>query len=101
MSNSSVFLGDITNAPLTSLSEGISVYPNPTNDKFIVEINAKNKSDYKFDLISADGRKVSSKVYKNVNQIREVYNETKLAEGVYYLKITGNGKQQISKIVIY
>jgi len=97
----SVFLGDITNAPLTSLSEGISVYPNPTNGKFIVEINAKNKSDYKFDLISADGRKVSSKVYKNVNQIREVYNETKLAEGVYYLKITGNGKQQISKIVIY
>jgi len=99
--NDSVLVADITNAPFASLSEGISVYPNPTNGKFIVEVNVKNISDFKFDLISADGRKVSSKAYKNVNQIREVYNETKLAEGVYYLKITGNGKQQISKIVIY
>jgi hypothetical protein len=97
----SVFLDNILSTTINSLNQGIRVFPNPTDGKFIVEITAKNSSNYKLELISSDGRIVSTKNYSNTNQIRIVYDETNLAEGIYYLKINGDGKQQIEKVVIY
>lgn len=99
--NDSIYVDNVTSTPFASLSEGISVYPNPTDGKFLVEVKAKNNSNYKIELVSADGRIIKTKMYSNVSVIRDVYDGTKLAEGIYYLKITSNGNQQIEKIVIY
>ena len=97
----SVYLDNALSTTINSLNQGIRVYPNPTDGKFIVEITAKNSSNYKLELVSSDGRIVNTKNYSNTNIIRVVYDETNLAEGIYYLKISGNGKQLIEKVVIY
>lgn len=97
----SVFLGDITSSSLNAFEEGISIYPNPSNGKFYLELTSPEKSDYIVELIASDGRTIDLKKYTNTNKVHVYYNEQKLAEGIYYLKITGDQKQYLQKIVKY
>jgi endonuclease I len=70
----------------------VEVYPNPSKDGFYIK-GIKNKTS--IDLISAEGRKIETKILYTNSYIN--YN---LSSGIYLLKISSEGKSAIKKIVI-
>lgn len=80
----------------TNVNEPLSVYPNPSNGKFIVHSNAK-----KFELIQLTDM-VGAKqeiTYSAVNGGWEI-DCSQVAAGIYSLTLVTNGVRQISRIVI-
>ncbi len=97
----SVFVGDITNVSQASLSNTVSVFPNPTDGRFNILVHAASKSDYKLELYSSEGRKVFEKLYNNVSDISQEIDGSRFAEGLYTLKIRGNNKLEVFKVAIH
>ncbi len=79
------------------MREGISVYPNPANEKVILTLNQYDNNDKcSVTVIDAKGNEViNSKVIKKNTEI----NISQLTSGVYYYKVIYNDDVLIYKIV--
>ncbi len=74
----------------------ISIAPNPATNKVTLTING-NKKPLTIDLLNAAGQQLK-RVSMN-NEVLQI-NLPKLASGMYYLKISGEGFSQTKKLVI-
>jgi hypothetical protein len=81
--------------------EGISVYPNPTSDEFVIKNLSSLGSEYTIELMTMEGR-----IVKNTSKKFDVSGEIKLqvsdiAEGSYLLRVIDkNGNQELKKLTI-
>ncbi len=77
-------------------SEKITVYPNPSNNKFSIALNTETKTEFgSIKIYALDGQLVFEKVVDLTQEI-----ETQLKEGVYILKILIDEKWYSEKIII-
>ena len=76
---------------------GINVYPNPTHDEWFVSVDRNNNDVMTFQLFTADGRMVQTKVLQNgtVNAI----SAKDLAMGIYYYRIIGGNNVYTGNMV--
>ncbi|NVO04209.1 MAG: T9SS type A sorting domain-containing protein, partial [Bacteroidetes bacterium] len=74
-----------------------SIFPNPTNGNFIVQLNSNNEKA-KIELFDAIGQIVFKKELINSNKIE--CNLNNLANGVYSIRITTSNSSSTQKIVI-
>ena len=90
---------DIVNsaAIISSLNDGINVYPNPANDKINVTINSDN-GRFLFKVISADGRIIRTGTINQTNTIQ--LNVHDVAAGVYLLQVKEETTNQIRQKTI-
>lgn len=79
----------------------LHIYPNPFRDQLFVKGPTSANGDVALELYAADGRRVVSQSYATIDA-----NETlilnlgeKWPDGIYFLKVTVNGMQQISKVI--
>ncbi|MDA3818859.1 MAG: T9SS type A sorting domain-containing protein [Candidatus Delongbacteria bacterium] len=84
---------DMINADLT-------IHPNPTNGKVIVEMYLNQSKDVSLSIISTTGQVISHQEYKNVSEIYRSIDLGDVANGVYTLRIQADGKQLNRKIVL-
>jgi endonuclease I len=80
---------------IVSDSNGISLYPNPSNGNFTVYYNNSNKA-YSIEIFSLLGQPIFEK--ENINQSSVAINN--LPKGIYLIKITDNSKSINKKIII-
>lgn len=74
---------------------GIQIYPNPTNDRLMIE-SSKSESKVKIDLYDLVGKKVMEKQIKNFSKMElELRN---LANGVYMLHYESESRNEVFKI---
>jgi hypothetical protein len=73
---------------------GLSIYPNPSNDMFTV--NLSNGLSKTIDVIDVAGRIVLSKISAD-NAV--IINTTGLANGIYYVKVKTDNAAEIIKVV--
>ncbi|CAG5078250.1 N-acetylmuramoyl-L-alanine amidase [Parvicella tangerina] len=82
----------------------ISIYPNPSNGKFIVSLDVEVSTTYTGELFDITGKKVKTLFIKQltngVNQVAINLNNSQLANGIYQLKIS-NSTGAIHKKIIY
>ncbi len=84
---------DMINADLT-------IHPNPTDGKVIVEMYLNQSENVTLSIISATGQVVSLQEFKNVSEIYRSIDLGDVANGVYTLSIQADGKQLNRKIVL-
>ncbi len=79
--------------------EGISVFPNPANDRIIVQwMSATNKEHANISITNINGKIVWQTKLTSFNQIQ--IDTSQLAEGVYSISIQGNQTIASAQLVI-
>lgn len=84
-----VTLDVTTNTGVVSnlLSEGISIYPNPTNNMLYVDLNLRNEIDMQVEMYSLAGALVYQKSLDEVQYGKLKINVSDMASGNYILKL--------------
>ena len=77
---------------------GLKIYPNPANNRIIIQNIAISPTPLKFDLLDVTGCKVDD-FSLPANQSRLEYNSSALKSGVYFIRITLQTGSLIEKVV--
>ncbi len=69
-------------------TNGINVFPNPVSDVLNISFELNSAQDAVVELVSIDGRIVSSVSSNNTTVVNEAINTSKLSTGMYILNVT-------------
>jgi len=84
--------------PATSLSA--TIYPNPNNGRFVIELNAPEKTTVDIQIVNTLGSQVYEETGIQVNgQLQKTFN-VNLKQGVYFLVIRSGGEKSMQKLFI-
>ena len=75
----------------------IKIFPNPTNDYFIIDLTDSNINNANIDIFDISGKPIFSKYIYNTNK----FIVDGFPMGIYLIKITSNNNVTTEKIVIY
>lgn len=78
----------------------VSVYPNPNNGLFSLEINSESAQNMSLNLVNIQGQIVYSEQIDINSGFKKDFDFTDLAPGVYSLHLTNGNYNDVSKIVI-
>lgn len=78
------------------LSENMSIYPNPTNDNFSIDMG-KNIEQLDVQVSNISGEKLYSKSYNNSQKVNLSLNDS--PAGVYFVTIVADGVQSNQKLI--
>jgi hypothetical protein len=87
---------------LKSSSNELSVYPNPIKNEFKISLSSEKPTDYKIELISANGQMLYSTEVKNISSSTLTYFRNSSAKaGIYLLRVTDKttSRTEIRKLV--
>lgn len=103
-----IFIDDINIYPesMTELMEfdglgSLSVYPNPVNNNLTIELFASSTQNFSIDIYSAIGQKIASiyegQLNKGLNTLN--YSTEQLPRGVYFVRVSSEGRLQTIKLI--
>jgi len=95
----------ITVVPLLSVDEfgslgGFSVYPNPNNGSFNVELNSVSSNDINISVFDIRGREVFNNIYKASTVFNETIRLDKVQSGIYMLQVRDGLNKHTKKVII-
>lgn len=76
----------------------VNTYPNPVQDVLAVQVNTVNRSNVQVDLLSADGKLISSTTLYQGSTLAHFDTRT-LYNGTYFVRV-GSGKNSVTKKVV-
>ena len=80
-----------------SFAKGVSLFPNPSNGKFILELNQVEKMDLNISIINMLGREIFSEMIGHFKgTYKEEFDLSGHSSGIYLLKIRAN-KEDINR----
>jgi len=79
---------------------GFEIYPNPVSDKVMIRMNVSGGSKCMLKLVDVPGQVISEEKFDGLltGQVISV-DVSKLAEGVYFLRIDCNGSSSVQRII--
>lgn len=77
----------------------ITVFPNPTADLIAVQLPGLIGSDFRIQLLNAAGKRVNEKTIRTGQTIAYFDTQT-LYRGVYFVRITGAGREVTRKVIV-
>ena len=80
------------------LENKIKIYPNPASENITIDLGESNSKSLNIDVIDSIGKIIFSESYTNQNKVS--VNLSQFSEGVYFVKITNDDKQQIEKLIV-
>lgn len=83
-----------------SQSANVTVFPNPNNGIFNIEINSESNQALVLELVNIQGQIVFSKELNVFSKYSESFDFSNLAPGIYTMHLTNDNFNEISKIVI-
>ena len=103
-STSNFFVDDIElvsmNVGIQELSNiNLSVYPNPTNGNFTVNLNGINSGDYKMNIVDVLGNLVYTENLDVVGESTLIY-DLDLSNGMYFISISDGSATTTQRIII-
>jgi hypothetical protein len=78
----------------------VNVFPNPTNDILIIQLNGLNKANTQIDLVDLNGRIVAKQIINQGSTIGHIDVST-IYEGNYLVKITTENQSKTISILIH
>ncbi|WP_051229693.1 reprolysin-like metallopeptidase [Psychroserpens burtonensis] len=85
---------------LESSISGFSIYPNPNNGSFNVNLNSSSNNTISIEVFDIRGRKVFDKRYDSSPTINKVINLENVQSGIYLLQVRDGLNKQTKKIII-
>tara|TARA_B100000508_G_scaffold141097_1_gene147012 strand:+ start:105686 stop:107794 length:2109 start_codon:yes stop_codon:yes gene_type:complete len=100
-----IYQGDESNDPLSveenSLINDFAVFPNPASTEANIKFSVDNNQNAKVELINMVGQTVKSTVVQaQTGQNLVVMPTTDLEAGIYMVKVSVNGAQQVQRLMI-
>ena len=86
-----------SNAEFPSLTQSFSMFPNPTRDKIIIDIQGPRDQEYELILFDSSGKKLMEKWVKTGIQELSL---PKLPRAVYFMKMKTFDYEEIQKLVV-
>jgi hypothetical protein len=88
----------VTEVELTSL---ISIYPNPNNGVFTVNVTADEAKDMSVEVLDVRGALVYTQSYGKVNgEVNRTINLEGSAKGIYFVKVTLDGETAVYRVAV-
>ncbi len=75
---------DILGVPVTSLGSSISIYPNPTNNNFTIDLG-REYFDVNVQILNTLGQIITSETYTSAKTIEQ---EINTSAGIYFVKVS-------------
>jgi serine protease len=92
-------IGIITSSE-KELEAAVSVYPNPANDKILVEASGLSSPSFTIDVMSIQGRKLFETTVDAVDgKISQVISTASVPAGLYLVKVSNDGKSVTKKLI--
>ena len=82
------------------LDKALSIYPNPVNEVFFIELPANGNKEISLQLFSVIGKLVYTETYANTGQPHQVNLSNIQAEGIYFLRLQSGNQQVTRKITL-
>ena len=82
------------------LKEALSVYPNPSNGVFNLELNLNGSTEVSYILSDVQGKQLLSKALGEGSVLRDEMNLSGLANGVYYLTVKAGEEQTVTRLIL-
>ncbi len=82
------------------VNSNISVYPNPNNGLFNVNISIPVQSNIELQLLNVQGQVINIYNSNNVTEFNKEIDVTGLSVGEYFLKINTGNQIQIEKVIV-
>jgi len=79
------------------ISEGLRLYPNPSEDFLNVEIDNETISDVSLEILDVNGKRLFYKDYLRAMNIRELIDLHEFSSGSYFIKINNNSLVKVFK----
>ena len=96
-------LGDLINPAgiETSRSSAFSIYPNPAENYFTIQLNLKTESNIEILLSDISGRTIMQKNFGKLSSGNQnISIDTELSDGIYWVNVISNQGTSIQKICI-
>jgi hypothetical protein len=93
---------DFSAIEINDLLEVFEIYPNPNNGTFTLMIAGIKEGNYKIDVVNTIGQVVYLKELGNLYQssYQENFDLTHLSRGIYFFRISSEGKSTFKKFII-
>ncbi len=101
--NWSMNMCSLTNITLSTNEnkfENFSIYPNPNNGSFNVQLQADVNNKIEIEVVDISGRQIFSKSFENKSLFNENINLDKVASGIYLVNIKNGKKTETRKIIV-
>ncbi len=93
-------IGTVNGITFFDPSQEISLYPNPSTDQAFVKLNLQSAADVILSVYNVSGSLLHSKNYGTMSAGNILpINTSMLAQGIYVIEVSLNGKKQILKLV--
>jgi hypothetical protein len=81
-------------------ADEFSVYPNPNNGQFMIEMNLVEKQDVLLSIFNSNGQLVREFKFDDIDSFARQIDMNNVAEGLYLIRINAGGKMFNSQVVI-
>nr|MDA3909901.1 T9SS type A sorting domain-containing protein [Bacteroidales bacterium] len=81
-------------------ADEFSVYPNPNNGQFMIEMNLVEKQDVMLSIFNSNGQLVREFKFDDVDTFARQIDMNNVAEGLYLIRINAGGKMFNSQVVV-
>lgn len=83
-----------------SLSDVLSIYPNPTDGVFAIIFDMQQSRDVKIEVLNILGDQLFNKAFNEVQSQTIEFDLSQMAAGVYFVNIQSEGEQLTKKVVV-
>ncbi|MCB0705002.1 MAG: M36 family metallopeptidase [Saprospiraceae bacterium] len=78
----------------------VRVFPNPAQDLLNITLNASEQTDLQIEILTVDGRSVYQYQNSVFGYTHLPLNTADIASGIYFIRITANGRSAVEKVVV-
>ena len=78
----------------------VLLYPNPSNEKFEVNVQLNSASDLFIEIIDVHGRMVFNDSYVNIKDVKKEFYTVDFGKGIYLVKISTGSEFKWEKLII-
>ncbi|MCD4771985.1 MAG: T9SS type A sorting domain-containing protein, partial [Bacteroidales bacterium] len=99
-SSNNVTISLYVNIENNEISDKIKIYPNPTNDHLIIELNTEAAENMKVKIFDINGCVVES-IMLNPSTVKNTINLSNLNSGVYFINVSNKEFQRTEKLLVF
>ncbi len=96
----SFYVDGITSAEQATALKSWSLYPNPTQNHSILELELEQAQDLEIQLINILGQTIQTFEYHNQSRVRQMIDLANAPKGIYFVKIRVGNSQITEKLIL-
>jgi hypothetical protein len=100
--STSVLVSELVSISISTLNQLLSVYPNPNNGSFIMDMNLPGQDKWTLSCVNTLGSEIHFELLGTVNgSLRKTINLSEAGNGVYFINLYNEKVTLRKRIIVY